>query len=594
MAIVQISKIIHRTGANLDLPQLDPGEIGFATDDRRVYIGNDDALHEAEGSNLTTQTEILTEVSPLDFAKITGVANTEIEITTPKIGQLLVLDGSSTTLVGNKWVNWTGDMLGNGAVHSNNKLHLGNVANLEITGGMSGGVLSTDGAGNLYWTTVEGGGGSGLPGQTNNNGKYLKTSGTTATWENVFSDTNFATTVRSNISVTDNGGDGSLSYNSALGVITYTGPSATEARAHFSAGTGVTFDSANGQFSIAQDVSATASPAFDNLTLNSVTVSGLYQVDDPGADVPTVRNAVVYNNSSNTLATNSGFFYSPSHNTLTVGKLVTDGNITIGTTNTDGTHNIGYLGLANITSGDTTKAPSDPGIAGQICWDQNYIYICTYQDTWEKIEIGATVSTGGVTSYNDLTDTPTLFSGSYNDLTDTPILFDGAYSSLTGTPTPFSGSYNDLTDTPTLFSGSYLDLSNKPTIPSKTSDLSNDSGFVTGATGSNTQIQYNINGAFSSSSKLTFDPDYGGGALTAPYIHANGFGGLEVTNSANVYGNINVNGNIQVGEAANVPNLNLKWNGGANTFRIFANIDGVFLEDTSDHTFFRFTLTAVV
>lgn len=29
-------------------------------------------------------------------------------------------------------------------------------------------------------------------------------------------------------------------------------------------------------------------------------------------------------------------------------------------------------------------------------------------------------------------------------------------------------------------SGSYNDLSNKPTIPTKTSDLTNDSGFITG------------------------------------------------------------------------------------------------------------------
>jgi hypothetical protein len=45
---------------------------------------------------------------------------------------------------------------------------------------------------------------------------------------------------RSAISVTDSGGDGALSYNSSTGVITYTGPSATDVRAHFSAGTGIT------------------------------------------------------------------------------------------------------------------------------------------------------------------------------------------------------------------------------------------------------------------------------------------------------------------------------------------------------------------
>ena len=40
---------------------------------------------------------------------------------------------------------------------------------------------------------------------------------------------------RSSVSVTDAGGDGSLTYNSGTGVFTYTGPSASEVRNHFSA-----------------------------------------------------------------------------------------------------------------------------------------------------------------------------------------------------------------------------------------------------------------------------------------------------------------------------------------------------------------------
>jgi hypothetical protein len=45
---------------------------------------------------------------------------------------------------------------------------------------------------------------------------------------------------RAAVSVTDAGGDGSLSYNNTTGVFTYTGPSAAEVRAHVSAGTGIT------------------------------------------------------------------------------------------------------------------------------------------------------------------------------------------------------------------------------------------------------------------------------------------------------------------------------------------------------------------
>ena len=58
------------------------------------------------------------------------------------------------------------------------------------------------------------------------------------------------TRARQSISVTDSGGDGSLSYNNATGVITYTGPSASEVRTHFSVavGSGLTYNSTTGEF----------------------------------------------------------------------------------------------------------------------------------------------------------------------------------------------------------------------------------------------------------------------------------------------------------------------------------------------------------
>jgi hypothetical protein len=50
---------------------------------------------------------------------------------------------------------------------------------------------------------------------------------------------------RKSISITDAGGDGSLSYNNSTGVITYTGPSATEVRAHFTGGKGIAITTGN-------------------------------------------------------------------------------------------------------------------------------------------------------------------------------------------------------------------------------------------------------------------------------------------------------------------------------------------------------------
>ena len=73
---------------------------------------------------------------------------------------------------------------------------------------------------------------------------------------------------RASISVTDSGGDGSLSYDNSTGVITYTGPSASEVRAHFSvaAGSGLTYDSGTGEFG------TTAIPS-SSVTLGSTLVN---------------------------------------------------------------------------------------------------------------------------------------------------------------------------------------------------------------------------------------------------------------------------------------------------------------------------------
>ena len=141
MAIVQISKIIHRTGANVDLPQLDIGEIGFATDEQRVYIGNDPAIVPPIGFN-TTQTEILTSSSTLDFSRIQGSDNTSINLTSIENGQLLGVNVASNIAT---IINVGGNAGG--------EINLGTVSNVKLNGGINGYILQTDGSGNLAWTT---------------------------------------------------------------------------------------------------------------------------------------------------------------------------------------------------------------------------------------------------------------------------------------------------------------------------------------------------------------------------------------------------------------------------------------------------------
>ena len=100
--------------------------------------------------------------------------------------------------------------------------------------------------------------------------------------------------------------------------------------------------------------------------------------------------------------------------------------------------------------------------------------------------------------------------GSYDDLTDKPAPFDPGTLATVAT----TGDYDDLINKPAPFdpgtlatvatTGSYDDLTDKPAIPSATSDLTNDSGFITDA--GVTQIIAGNN--------ITIDPVGGDGVVT--------------------------------------------------------------------------------
>jgi len=125
MSIIQISKIQQRSGDLVDLPQLSEAEFGFATDERRLFIGK------TEGN--TENIEVLTAYSQIAFDQIDGVTgNINIDASTLANGQLMVYNGTD-------WVN-------------GGYINLGIVSNVSIEGGAIGYVLTTDGSGGLSWT----------------------------------------------------------------------------------------------------------------------------------------------------------------------------------------------------------------------------------------------------------------------------------------------------------------------------------------------------------------------------------------------------------------------------------------------------------
>ena len=124
----------------------------------------------------------------------------------------------------------------------------------------------TEGATNLYYLDSRARGsisaGTGI--------SYNNTTGVVSSTITQYTDSD----ARSSVSAVDAGGDGSFAYNSATGAFTYTGPSASEVRAHFTAGTGISITDGEIATSItqytdeqAQDTVASMLTEGNNITL---------------------------------------------------------------------------------------------------------------------------------------------------------------------------------------------------------------------------------------------------------------------------------------------------------------------------------------
>ena len=274
----------------------------------------------------------------------------------------------------------------------------------------------TEGSTNLYFTNARARGavsaGTGL--------SYNSSTG-------VFSNTITQYTnsdARGAVSVTDSGGDGSLSYNSTSGVITYTGPSATEVRAHLSAGTGVTYS--GGEFSIGQAVGTTS-----NVTFNDLTVSGNLTV----SGTTTTVNTETINLADNLITLNSNETGSPSQNAGIEVERGTSTNVAFQWNETsdiweytvDGTN---YIPVVGTTA---TQTLTNKTISGSSNTLSN---IGNSSLTNSKVTIGSTdVSLGAtVTTFTGLTSvTSTSFVGALTGNAST--VTNGVYTTDTGTVT---------------------------------------------------------------------------------------------------------------------------------------------------------------
>ena len=275
--------------------------------------------------------------------------------------------------------------------------------------GSAGQVIKVNDAGNaLEFGTVSGGGGGSqnlfstiaVSGQSNiaadgttdtltfaaGSGITLTTDASTDTLTVTSSITQYANSdARGAISVTDSGGDGSLSYNNSTGVLTYTGPSAAEVRAHLSAGSGITLSS--GEISIASGAITNAMLAGSiaasklsgsignsklsnsSITIGSDSVSlGGTQTDLNGITSLDVDNITIDGNSITSTDTNGNISITPNG----TGKVILDGlsfPTSDGTTGqvlrTDGSGNITFATVSGGSGEANQNAFSTISVSGQ-------------------------------------------------------------------------------------------------------------------------------------------------------------------------------------------------------------------------------------
>jgi len=371
MAIIQISKIQQRSGDLVDLPQLDEAEFGFASDEKRLFIGK------TEGS--VENIEVLTSYSEIAFSQLQGaIGNLDIN-TNVQDGQVLVYDG-------NNWVNRGGDIGG--------YINFGNLTNISIGGGGSGQVLSTDGSGTLSWVDQSGGGGGGgTPGgantqiQFNNAGSFGGSSGLTYNLANsTLSVTGniVAGNIKSDNFYYSNGVAISFGYsntNVAAYLPTYTGTVGTGA-ANFvgtnttlSGNANVTGNIAGGNLSTSGRLTVSGISnlgAVGNVTITGGSSGYYLQTNGSGglswASIPS-GNGIANGTSNITIPAVNGnvVVYSAGNNTANItgtgvnvaGTLSATGNLSGGNISTTGaltvlgTTNLGAVGNITITGGSS-------------------------------------------------------------------------------------------------------------------------------------------------------------------------------------------------------------------------------------------------
>jgi hypothetical protein len=262
-----------------------------------------------------------------------------------------------------------------------------------------------------------------------------------------------AAEARAHFSATDAGGDGSFSYDSSTGVFTYTGPSAAEVRSHisvFEIGSGdgsLTYDSSTGVISYTGPSAADVRAHFgDGKGISYNSASGVFAIDfsefstsdvvESGNLYHTVNRVRAAISASTGVTFNSGTGeisigqpVAPSDN-VTFADVTVNGNLTVtGTTTTINTETIELAdNIIVLNSNASGAASQDAGIEVERGSDTNVTLL--WDEANNKWTIGSETFVAGAVEATTVTATTFIgsFTGQVTDISnfDTDDLAEGA------------------------------------------------------------------------------------------------------------------------------------------------------------------------
>ena len=324
----------------------------------------------------------------------------------------------------------------------------------------------------LYLTPDSGSGGSSLPDQTGQAGKFLTTDGSTASWDNVPAGTVTSVRVQAGTGLSSSQSTAQTStLNTTISIASgYKLPTTTEwsgkqdtisdlATIRSGAEAGATAVQPGDLATVATSGSyndLSNKPTIPAAQVNSDwnASSGVAQILNKPT-IPTVGNAEIEIQKNGTKV--DSFTTNQSGNKKTI-------NITVPTNNNELTNGAGYITSSDIP----TNVSAFTNDAGYLTSHQNIKTLKTNNTTGQTASDSESIAGSGTINLHKVSKT-----GSYNDLLNKPTIPTVNNATLT--------IQKNGTTVNTFTANASTNVTANITVPTKTSDITNDSGYITSA-----------------------------------------------------------------------------------------------------------------